>query len=192
MMLDGLPTAVSDFDMECLFLLRKSDGSVTRLVQLRNNVGEVSRGEHHDGAVILEGAAFAAPEKFRDWCLKWGNFNWAGNQTALHSLQEDIGRLSAWKIINQVDSVGWLKLKSKGRKKPEDRSRRSEAGGWVLRCWGGYAEGDLVFWGLRVCGRAAAGDRFGWHVLVARGRLLYEPDGARGKFQAGQAADAAG
>ena len=111
MMLDGLPEAVSDFEMECLFLLRKNDGSVTRLVRLQNMVGESSRGEHQYGAVILDEDAFASAEKFRKWCLRWGNFNWSGNMTALHHLHEDIGRLSAWRVINQVDSVGWHPVK---------------------------------------------------------------------------------
>jgi hypothetical protein len=108
LLLDGLPEPVSDFKMECLFLLRKSDGSVDRLVRLRNMVGEVSRGEHHGGSVVLDEHAFASPERFREWCLKWGNFNWSGNQTDLHKLQEDIGRLAAWQVINRVDSVGWF------------------------------------------------------------------------------------
>jgi hypothetical protein len=111
MMLEGLPTAVSDFEIECLFLLRRSDGSVTRLVRLRNIVGEVSRGEHAYGAVILDEDAFASPENFRKWCLRWGPFNWSGNQTALHLLHEDIGRLSAWKVIERVDYPGWVRVK---------------------------------------------------------------------------------
>src|ERR1035437_2134226 len=102
MMLDGLPEAVSDFKMECLFLLRKTDGSVTRLIRLRNNVGEISRGDQHDGSVVLDEHAFASAERFREWCLKWGNFLWSGNMTALHFLLEDTNRASSWKVINQI------------------------------------------------------------------------------------------
>ena len=110
-MLDGLPDGVSDFGMECLFLLRKSDGAVTRLIRLKNMVGEVSRGEHHYGATILDEHAFASAERFREWCLKLGNFSWSGNMTALHLLHEDIARLAAWKVIERVDYPGWMKVK---------------------------------------------------------------------------------
>ena len=111
MMLDGLPEPVSNFEMECLFLLRKSDGSVDRLVRLRNVLGEVSKGTYHKGSDMLDPKAFAAPEKYREWALGRGNFAWGGNQKDLHKLQEDNAQLSAGKVINQVDSFGSLRLK---------------------------------------------------------------------------------
>jgi hypothetical protein len=110
LLLAGRPEPVSDFHLECLFLLRRSDGKVVRLVRLRNVVGEVSRGPHHNGCDLLECDLFASPEKFRGWALARGNFSWSGNQTALQMLHEDINRLSAWRVINQVDSCGWLGL----------------------------------------------------------------------------------
>lgn len=47
LMLDGAPESVSDFVMECLFVLRKSDGTVDRLVRLRNILGEAVYGIDH-------------------------------------------------------------------------------------------------------------------------------------------------
>lgn len=108
MLLDGLPEIVSDFEMECLFVLRKSDGKVDRLVRLRNILGEVSKGPHHKGSDILDGRAFAAPERFREWCLDHGNFSWKGNQVDLQNLHEDNDHSNAWRVINQIDSVGSL------------------------------------------------------------------------------------
>lgn len=118
LMLDGLPEPVSNFQMECLFLLRKSDGSVDRLVRLRNVLGETSRGEHHGGSHILDAEAFASPEKFRRWALHKGGFAWSGNQTELHKLHEDNTHDTAWRVINQVDSVGWLRVPSVKGKTP--------------------------------------------------------------------------
>ncbi len=109
--LEGEPELVSDFEMECLFLLRMSDGSVNRLVRLHNVVGERSQGEHHKGSILLDEDSFCSPEKFRRWCLKYGNFDWSGNQKELHKLHLDIGRSNAWRVINRVDSVGWREVK---------------------------------------------------------------------------------
>jgi hypothetical protein len=110
LMLDGLPEPVSDFEMECLFVLRKSDGTVDRLVRLRNVLGEVSKGPHHQGSDILDAEAFASPEKFRRWCLNHGNFAWYGNQVELQKLHCDNTHSNAWRVINQVDSLGSYKV----------------------------------------------------------------------------------
>ena len=106
-MLDGLPEPISNFKLECLFLLRKPDDTVDRLVRLRNVMGETSRGPHPGGSEILEAMPFGAPEKFRTWCLSRGNFAFSGNQTHLQMMHEDICRLSAWRIVNRIDSCGW-------------------------------------------------------------------------------------
>jgi hypothetical protein len=111
LMLDGAPETVSNFDMECLFLLRKPDGSVDRLVRLRNILGEVSRGQHHGESDVLDPKAFASPEKFREWCLARGNFSWHGNQNHLQMLHLDLTHFAAWRVINQVNTVGWFPIK---------------------------------------------------------------------------------
>lgn len=123
-MLDGLPEGVSNFVLECLFLLRGSDGKVTRLVRLKNLLGETSQGPNPGGSEILDADAFCAPEKFRRWCLGKGNFNWAGNQKELQMLHEDVGREAAWRVVTRADSCGWLPLGR--RRKTEDRSQKSE------------------------------------------------------------------
>lgn len=116
LMLDGLPEPVSNFEMVTLFILRKPDGSSDRLVQLRNVLGELSRGEHHKGSLILDAEAFAAPEKFRRWALDKGGFAWSGNQTDLHALHEDNTHWTVGRAINQVSSVGWFPVKNSAGK----------------------------------------------------------------------------
>jgi hypothetical protein len=113
MMLKGLPEPVSDFQMDVLFLLRDSSGAVQRLVKLTNLVGESSHGENHEGTVLLDEHAFAAPERFREWCLKWGNFSWGGDQRDMRKLHEDINRQTAWLVINRADPVGWFPLRGR-------------------------------------------------------------------------------
>jgi hypothetical protein len=143
MILDGVPEAVSDFKIECLFLLRNTRGAVMRLVQLKNIRGETSLGEHHGGSVLLDEDAFGAPEKFRKWCLRWGNFAWAGNQKDLHKLHEDMNVITAWMVINQIEVVGWHELKG---------NRKERKGIWFFEdC--AYVNGkalepddDGVFW----------------------------------------------
>jgi len=111
LMLKGTPEPVSNFRMDCLFLLRKSDGEVERLVQLSNINGETSRGVNHQGSDILDKHAFAAPEKFREWCLGRGNFAWGGNQKDLQKMHEDNANVAAYRVINQVESVGAFVVK---------------------------------------------------------------------------------
>lgn len=107
MCLDGRPEAVSDFKIECLHLLKLPDGSIERRVRLVNVLGEKS------GEVSLSAKQFAAPEKFREWCLAMGNFSWSGNQLELQNLHEDINRQAAWKVINLVVTLGWMPLAEK-------------------------------------------------------------------------------
>ena len=111
LMLKGTPEAVSNFAMECLFLLRKSNGDVDRLVRLKNVAGEVSHGISHKGSDLLVGEAFGGPEKFRAWTLKRGNFSWSGNQIALQALHMDNTSAGAWRVINQVEFAGAMEVK---------------------------------------------------------------------------------
>jgi hypothetical protein len=116
MMLKGLPEGVADFRMECLFLLRRPTGNTDRLVQLRNVVGEKT------GLIALPSEEYRAPEKFRGWCLNHGNYHWGGNQVQLQMLHLDIGRATAWRVVNEVSSCGWLPLnlvREPGRVKAE-------------------------------------------------------------------------
>ena len=107
LLLGGLPEEVSNFVIECLYLLKMPDGQIERRVRLVNILGETS------GEINLDSKAFASPEKFRDWCLSKGNFAWSGNQTALHELHKDICAAAAWKVINLVVTLGWHPLAAK-------------------------------------------------------------------------------
>ena len=107
MALDGIPEPVANFEIECLFLLRMKDGNVSRLVRLRNVVGETT------GIVVLDPEAFHAPQKFRLWCLAHGNYNWGAGEKELNRLHNDIGRLAAWRVINSVVQMGWLPLEER-------------------------------------------------------------------------------
>lgn len=113
LLLGGLPEEVSNFRIECLYLLRMPDGHIERRVRLVNILGESS------GEINLDSKAFASPEKFRDYCLGWGNFAWSGNQTALQALHADICAEGAWKMINLVVTLGWMPLEAKPRVLPD-------------------------------------------------------------------------
>lgn len=110
LMLDGLPEPCSDFSIECKFLLRDQDGTVTRLVRLTNIFGAHSKGPHVAGCVELEADAFCAPEKFRRWGLSQGNFEWFAGVTELHKLQQDMAHDTAYRIVHKVESCGWFAL----------------------------------------------------------------------------------
>ncbi|MDE2099464.1 MAG: hypothetical protein KGL39_19590 [Patescibacteria group bacterium] len=104
LLLDGPPEPCANFKIDCKFLLKAADGDIQRLVELRNDVGEAA------GPVNMDCEAFHAPQKFRKWCLARGNFNWGAGEKELQKLHNDIGRLAAWRVVNQVVTLGWLPL----------------------------------------------------------------------------------
>ncbi len=104
MMLDGLPEGVSNFQIECLYLLKKCDGNMDRLVRLVNDIGE------RTGVEVLDAEGLHAPQKFRKWCLAKGNFTWGAGEKELQKLHEDIAHQVAWRTVEDVVQVGWLPL----------------------------------------------------------------------------------
>lgn len=141
LMLNGLPEPISNFKMECLFLLRKPDGSVDRLVRLENVMGEISKGTHPGGCEILEAIPFGSPEKFRSWCLSRGNFAFSGNQTHLQMIHEDECRRSAGRIVNRIDSCGWHFLEEG---LPGEKGYKIQKGIWF------YGDGAILPDGITV------------------------------------------
>ena len=137
--LAGCPQPVSNFKMECLYLLRGADGNVTRLVRLTNTKGETSEGREIGGADVLPNEMYAGSEKFREWVASKGNFAWgsmggAGN-TELQLLQLDVTEETAYRVIKLVEYCGWYEIKGEGRQ---------AEGGPANGCVGG-ARGGAVF-----------------------------------------------
>jgi hypothetical protein len=118
-LLQGEPEQISNFKMECLYLLRGADGNVTRLVRLVNTVGEVSAGPEAGGTDILPAEQFGSAEKFRTWCLSKGNFNWGVGEGAgnleLQMLHSDVSNNAAYKVARLVEYCGWHPLKGLAR-----------------------------------------------------------------------------
>ena len=143
LMLAGLPETVSDFKLDCLFLLRAPDGSVTRLVRLKNIKGEMSKGKNVGDSDVLTPKEFCAPERLREWALGRGNFNWSGNQTALHLLQEDVGRDAAFRVMNQVFCCGWHALRPDAEESRISKEYLVLPGIWFYEdC--AFANGELI------------------------------------------------
>lgn len=116
LLLAGAPEQVSNFRMDCLYLAREEDGTVTRLIKLMNVLGEQSHGPEVGGCHSLPNEQFASAEKFRGWCLSLGNFNWgvgngAGN-TELQMLHHDVSRAVAFRVVQMVQVVGWQEIAS--------------------------------------------------------------------------------
>lgn len=103
--LAGDPSQVADFELECKFLLVKYNDEVDRLVRLRNVAGERTK------LIPLNSEAFHAPQKFRKFCLSWGNYGWKGNEKDLENLHEDVNRNSAWNMVQQIVSFGWKEVR---------------------------------------------------------------------------------
>ena len=117
-LIEGLPVPVSNFEMKCLYLLRGSDGRVTRLVQLMNTKGEVSKGDEIGGADILPNDMGSGAEKFREYVQTVGNFTWgceggAGN-SELQLMQLDVTEEAAYKEVKLIEYCGWHELKVSG------------------------------------------------------------------------------
>ena len=116
--LDGPAVAVSNFRMDCLYLLRWPDGTVTRLVRIMNTKGEVNKGNELGGAAILPNEMGSASEKFRQFVQTSGNFTWgclggAGN-TEVQMLQLDVTEETAYREVTLVQYCGWHELEETG------------------------------------------------------------------------------
>jgi hypothetical protein len=107
LLLEGSPEGIADFRLEILFLLRKPNGVIDRLVRLKNIRGEVNRGINVGDSDVLEAVLFSAPEKFRAWSLERGNFSWSGNQTHLQMLHRDVAGENTGRTVDRIDSCGW-------------------------------------------------------------------------------------
>jgi hypothetical protein len=122
-LLAGMPEAVSNFKMECLYLLRDASGEVTRLVRLVNTKGEMSDGPEAGGTNVLQNDMYGGAEKFRIWCLSKGNFTWGaggedpeftragGGNSELQLLQSDMCADTAYRVARLIHYCGWHPLK---------------------------------------------------------------------------------
>jgi hypothetical protein len=113
-LLEGIPEMVADFKMECLYLLRGADGNVTRLIKFVNMRGEESKGREVGHADVLTEDMFAGADKFRQYCLSKGNFNFGVGSSAgnldLQKLHSDVSNDAAYRVIKLVQYVGWHAL----------------------------------------------------------------------------------
>ncbi len=100
----GTPEGVSDFALEAICNLRRWDGSVLRMVRLKNLLGETSE------ILELQADDFKSPDHFCGWALAQGTFTWDGNQTQLRALQWDVNRKTAWRTMLEVDTCGWHQI----------------------------------------------------------------------------------
>ncbi|MEI2722598.1 MAG: hypothetical protein V9H26_03335 [Verrucomicrobiota bacterium] len=98
--LDGIPKPASNFEIDCLCLLRDGRGAGTRLVRLRNRSGETSRGLGLAGSLILDCHAFTNTQRFSQWCLEQGNFAWRGGLPEFQQLRMAVTSTMAWRIMD--------------------------------------------------------------------------------------------
>jgi len=114
LMLKGTPEIVANFRMECKFLLRKVDGTIDRLVIMRNHKGELSRAHGTTSPLVaLEAEPFSAPSKFRIWLNNKGGLVWEAGEREMNALQYDVANYSAWRQVQEVVSIGWHPLGGK-------------------------------------------------------------------------------
>jgi hypothetical protein len=133
--IDGAAQVVSNFKMECLYLLRGADGSVTRLVRLMNTKGEVSKGNEIGGADILPNEMYAGAEKFRQWVQSKGNFTWgcegAGN-VELQLLSWDVTEEAAYREVKLIQYCGWHEIRRDMKDKKIEPGKQTLHGLWFF------------------------------------------------------------
>jgi hypothetical protein len=96
----GHPKVVSDFRINCHFVLVREDGTRQRMVTLENRNGEKS------DLVSLGARPFTAPRDFREWLANQGNFTWKEGERELEKLQSDINSEAAFLEVVEVTSLG--------------------------------------------------------------------------------------
>ena len=182
-LLAGLPQPVSNFRLDCLYLLRRSDGSVTRLVRLINTKGECSAGLEIGGAVILPNDMGSSAEKFRLWVQSQGNFTWgceagAGN-AELQLLQLDVTEAVAFRTVHLIEYCGWHELNSAGQDRI-DAGHKFLRGLWFFDDCAITPEGttllpdaDRIYW---YDGEGYAHSRKGRELDFIQGRPKLKPE----------------
>lgn len=119
-MLLGRPKGVSDFRLDCKFVVVRPNGSRQRMVTLH--------GRHAPGSrlVSLDSKSFTAPRDFREWLADQGNWTWEAGERELQALQLDVNHTSAYMDVHQVTWFGWYssdavekKLVGQGRLKSQ-------------------------------------------------------------------------
>lgn len=178
LMLKGLPAPVSNFRIDCRFLLHRGDHSnptIERLVVLENKLGERTKLERMDSE------SFAAPQKFRIFLNNRGGYVWRAGERELNDLQQDISVSAAWKHVTEIVSVGWHPL---GGHTVDPEGRRVLNGLWF------FADGALdplgaslpkdehgIFWhqgrGYLLSDRAREGVFYQGRPVLRFGETLY-------------------
>ncbi len=100
----GIPKTISNFQLKCRYTLRKVNGGLIRLVELRNNLHETTAKR---GLLDLPSAFFSQPVTFRTWVLDQGGFAWGGGQDQLTLLHIDVAHHTAGKDVSEVAVRGW-------------------------------------------------------------------------------------
>ncbi len=152
LMLDGAPEAVSDFWLECMFLMEKPDGHIDRLVRLHNVRGEKTK------LIPIDAEAFHAPQKFRKWSIDHGNYSYGGGEKQLQKIHEDVASAAAFRTVTQVVTIGWHALEMGDGGHPGRQPLRE--GIWFF--------GDCAY----ADGKRLSRDEFGIYWHKGRGYLL--------------------
>jgi len=98
--IEGRPKILTDFTISCDFQLRSKDGEIQRLFKFKNKHGQVSDN------IVVPSSAVAGAMRFREFVMSKGNFNPKIGDSELQELMQDIGTMSAWREIRELEMLG--------------------------------------------------------------------------------------
>lgn len=102
--LNGIPEWISDFTMEPLYVVHKTNDTRQRMVLLHSMHGVSSK------LAALPSSAFAQPSKFREWLLdRIAGATWRAGERELNDLQADVCRDVIYKEVEEVPLRGYHK-----------------------------------------------------------------------------------
>ena len=91
----------SNFVLEILATFDDPDGC-NRLIKFVDEHGKPSR------PALVSPAEMASVPKFKEWCIKQGNYLWFGSDKALQALWEMLFREHGDRVIYRPNHVGWV------------------------------------------------------------------------------------
>ena len=121
--LEGRPEILSDFTISCDFQVRTQTGEIHRLFKFRNKHGQVSEN------ITVPPAACSTSTKFREFCMGIGNYNPKIGDKQLQELMQDLGSISAWREIRELEMIG----------------RDPESNLWIFGDCAYTKDGDVLF-----------------------------------------------
>lgn len=98
----GMPVRLADFTMKIRFVIEGTDRQIRRDMVITHSNKTLP-----ETTATIPNDAAGGSQKFREWLKEVGPYNWRGNQTQLVDIWTDLEQLVSWRVIRELDVLGY-------------------------------------------------------------------------------------